>query len=393
MHLRSPWIIALWSAIFPGCGHMLLSRYLTGFILFIWEVFINLKAQLNLSIFYSFIGEFDAAKAVLDNRWLLLYIPTYLFTVWDSYRLTIDMNNNYILSSREDASVKPFIIHPLGFNYLRRSPPQAAVLWSMISPGTGQLVNHNIMVAFFLMAWWIVVAYFSKLLPAIQLTALLQFDAAKCIADKQWLLNVPSLFFFGIYGAYTDIIEANKLCQWELSKFLRQEYQYKNFKIPVGHAFKKGALMYIVSNFENTIHIEKAVTALQMKGVPKEDILAVPLDKKDDEQKLLDSIHSSDRVSTLDYPIISATTFALFGMIYGFILEWGPIIWALIGTALGFGVGILIKLLSVRKNMKKNKSLSEVVLIISCADTQADQIRDVLWANGALGASRLSLEP
>ncbi|SDE31824.1 hypothetical protein SPACI_049420 [Sporomusa acidovorans DSM 3132] len=30
MHLRNPWIIAWWSAVFPGLGHFLLSKYLRG---------------------------------------------------------------------------------------------------------------------------------------------------------------------------------------------------------------------------------------------------------------------------------------------------------------------------------------------------------------------------
>lgn len=38
IHLRSPSIIAWWSAAFPGFGHLLLSKCLRGYILFIWEV-------------------------------------------------------------------------------------------------------------------------------------------------------------------------------------------------------------------------------------------------------------------------------------------------------------------------------------------------------------------
>ena len=393
MHLRPPWVIALWSGIFPGMGHLLLSKYISGFILFAWEVIINLKSHLNLSIFYSFTGEFETAKSVLDTRWLLLYIPTYLFAVWDSYRTAVDMNNNYILASREDAYVKPFVVSPLGFNYMDQSPPWVAAIWSMFSPGTGQLVIHRVLVAFFLIPGWIVAAHMSNILPAIHHTALLHFDLAKMVVDKQWLLNIPSLFFFGIYDAYTNTVESNKLYEWEQSKFLRAEYQHSRFKMPFAEVVKKGANMYIVSNFKHSIRIETAVTELQMKGIPKADILAVPLDKKDDKRQLLDSIHDSDRVSTLDIPIILAATFALLGMIYGFLLTWGPILWALIGTAVGFGVGLLIKRLTVYRKSNKEKRDTSVVLIVACPDTQADMIRDVLWANGALGASRLSLEP
>jgi hypothetical protein len=77
--------------------------------------------------------------------------------------------------------------------------------------------------------------------------------------------------------------------------------------------------------------------------------------------------------------------FALFGAIYGFLLSWGPIIWALIGTTAGFCIGLIIKVVSTRKQKRKNtKNPAEVVLIISCKDTQLEFINNVLWDNGAL---------
>lgn len=41
IHLRNPYIIAMWSVMFPGYGHLLLNKYLRGFSLVIWELFIN----------------------------------------------------------------------------------------------------------------------------------------------------------------------------------------------------------------------------------------------------------------------------------------------------------------------------------------------------------------
>ncbi|MGH4051564.1 MAG: hypothetical protein ACREVX_09455 [Clostridium sp.] len=51
IHLRSPYIIACWSAAFPGIGHLLLSKYLGGFLLFLWEVFINYNAHITLQFY------------------------------------------------------------------------------------------------------------------------------------------------------------------------------------------------------------------------------------------------------------------------------------------------------------------------------------------------------
>lgn len=392
MHLRPPCIVALWSAIFPGMGHLLLSKYISGFILFIWEIFVNLKSHLNLAIFYSFTGRAELAKDVLDIRWLLLYTPVYLFAIWDSYRTTVDMNHHFELAAREDAEIQPFIVSSLGFNYLDKSSPGVAVAWSILSPGIGQLSIHRIMLAFFIIPWWIIVVYLSNFLPAVHYTALLQFETVKEIVDKQWILNLPSFVFFPIYDAYINTVESNNLYEWELAKYLKNHYQDPEYVMPFIGQQKRGKQMYLVSNFEYSIYLEKAITELQMKGIQKENILAVPLDKRNESEKLFDSIHSSDSYSTLDIPIILAALFSLFGVIYGFLLSWGPIIWALLGTGFGFGVGLLLKIVMTKRKKKKDLSRSaEVILIISCKDTQLEQVNNILWNNGALGTSKLNL--
>ena len=74
LHLRNPYLIAFWSVAFPGLGHLLLSKYLRGFVLFIWEVFINYKAHINLLILYSFTGDFEKAKQVVYSYLYFCYM-------------------------------------------------------------------------------------------------------------------------------------------------------------------------------------------------------------------------------------------------------------------------------------------------------------------------------
>ena len=61
LNLKNPFVVACWSAAFPGMGHLLLSKYLRGFALFFWELFVNYKASVNLLILYSFTGDFEKA--------------------------------------------------------------------------------------------------------------------------------------------------------------------------------------------------------------------------------------------------------------------------------------------------------------------------------------------
>ena len=141
LHLRNPYVIASWSAAFPGLGHILLSKYLRGFLLFSWEVFINYNAHVNLAILYSLTGKFQMAKNIIDINWAILYIPTYVFAIYDSYRSTVDVNNNFILAAREDAEIVPFRVGELEINFLDKKSPWVAAVWSLLSPGAGQLIS------------------------------------------------------------------------------------------------------------------------------------------------------------------------------------------------------------------------------------------------------------
>jgi hypothetical protein len=393
LHLRNPFVIAAWSVAFPGMGHMLLSKYLRGFALFLWEVFVNYKAHINLLILYSFTGDFEKAKAVVDIQWMSLYVPTYIFAIWDSYRTTIDMNHQYILAAREDAEIKPFKMDAMGINYLDKRKPWVSAVWSLLIPGAGQLYIHRLIAAFFLVLWWIVICYYSKFLPSFHYTLLGDFAQAKSVLDMQWLLNIPSVYFFAMYDAYVNSVSNNNLFDWEQTKLLKRDYQNSNFVMP----FKKnirGDKMYIVSTFEHSIYLELAVTAIQMKGIKKENIMAVSMDKKGEERRLFDTIHSSDGLSLLDLPAILGVVFGVFGGIYGFILKWGPLLWGLIAIAIGAALGFVIKLIITKKysHRQNDKRGTEVVLIIECIESQLEMLKDLLWANKALGVSKLDLD-
>ncbi len=393
LNLRNPLVIACWSMLFPGMGHLLISKYLRGFILLFWEFFINYKAHVNLLILYSFTGDFERAKQVVDIQWLMLYIPTYIFTIWDSYRTTVDLNNTYKLAAREDAEMKPFIIGALEINYLDKTTPWVSAIWSSFIPGSGQLYTNRIISATFLVISWIVLCYYSKALPALHYTLLGDFANAKSVLNMQWYLNIPSFYIFAIYDAYTCSVEINKLFDSEQTKFLKKEYQDSNFVMPLKKSIR-GDKMYVVSTFDHSIYLELAITAIQMKGIKKENIMAISMDKRGEEAKLFDSIHSSDGLSLIDLPAILAVFFGIFGSVYGFVLKWGPLLWGLIAIAIGFALGLIIKLMIVKKyNHRQNdKKGTEVVLIIQCPENQVEMVKDSLWSHHALGVRKLDIE-
>lgn len=265
LHLRSPWVVAFWSMMFPGLGHVLLSKYLRGYILFLWEVFINLQGHINMAIFHSFLGDFEAAKQVLDTRWALIYIPVYFFAIWDSFRSAVDLNNQYVLAARENGALKPFKLDAVEINYLDKKCPITSALWSMVTPGLGQLSINRLASAFFMLTWAMVIVFLSNLLPAVHETWVGNFAQGKMLLNVQWFLNIPSVYFYAAYDAYVNTVEGNKLFDREQANFFKRRYQTSNFKMPSLKRSGSGC-MYIVSTFKHSIMLEQAITAVEQKG-------------------------------------------------------------------------------------------------------------------------------
>lgn len=149
--------------------------------------------------------------------------------------------------------------------------------------------------------------------------------------------------------------------------------------------------MQIFATYEYSSYIELAITKLEEKGI--KDIFAVPLDNRTEERKLFDTIHQSDGVSFIGKGMGLAVIFSVIGASRGFVLEWGPIYWGLIGAASGFVLGVLIdlyiyKVYKREKRMLKGKN-SEVILIINCDESQGDLVEGILWEHLALGLAKI----
>ncbi len=233
LHLRNPFVIAWWSAAFPGFGHISLGNYAIGFLLFSWEMLINTQSNLNTAIVYSFTGRFEMAKEVVNNRWLLLYAPVWVFCIWSSYCLTIDLNKNSILADRNQSPIDATNMTFFEINFLEKRVPWVSIAWTLFTPGLGHLYCHRIPTAFFVLIWWIVISYMSHLLQALQYTALGNLEQATAILDLEWFLYLPSIMGFAVYDAYVNTIEYNRLFDMEQAAYLSKEYQARDFIMPV----------------------------------------------------------------------------------------------------------------------------------------------------------------
>lgn len=148
--------------------------------------------------------------------------------------------------------------------------------------------------------------------------------------------------------------------------------------------------MFVIATFENSIYIELAISALEQQGITKEMILAAPLDKRKGPRMMFDSIHKSDGFSLFDGAAILGTCFMLLGAIYGYVLEWGPIIWGIIGAVSGLLLGFLLKMMFFKKSKRGSKNISsEIVLMIRCEEAKSEMIEKLLWDHLALGLTKI----
>jgi hypothetical protein len=380
-----------WAASFGGFGQMTLGSHIKGYVLVVMEIIINLATQLNLAILYSFTGRFDQAKEVLDTRWLLAYVFAYTYGLWDAYSHTVDINKQTVLAKREKAPIDVFKLLPFSINFLDKREPLVSTFWNLVLPGLGYMYLLRMGTGFFVITFWMVCVYYSRFFQVLHFTLLGDFSQAVAVADPQWFLFLPSIYCFALYDVYSSTVELNKIFDTEQREFLAQRYQRLRLELPV--AKSEGAPeMLIAATFDHSSFVELAITELEEKGIVKEKMLAIPLAQQEKNFAILDTIHRSDGISIMDAAAMLGTTGMVLGVIYGFVWTWGPIIWGLIGLAGGAAAGIAGDYLLTRRKLsihRKNKA-SELVLIISCENAQANMVEQILRSSTAFGVGRVS---
>jgi TM2 domain-containing membrane protein YozV len=89
---KSPVAAMLWSIAFPGFGQIYNGEFVRGVLFMISETLINVLAKLNLSIYYSFHGEFEKAHETIDYQWGLFYPSLFCYSIWHAYNRARSIN-------------------------------------------------------------------------------------------------------------------------------------------------------------------------------------------------------------------------------------------------------------------------------------------------------------
>lgn len=84
--MNSPKEVLLWSIALPGFGQFLNGKLLKGIVFMFLEFIININANFNVVIIFSFQGEIEKAIAQTDYSWLMFYPCLYFFAMWDAFK-------------------------------------------------------------------------------------------------------------------------------------------------------------------------------------------------------------------------------------------------------------------------------------------------------------------
>jgi hypothetical protein len=378
---RPPWIAAWWAASFPGFGHMYIGKYLHGFVLIIWELVVNNMANLNMGIALSFHGKFEEAKAQLNQDWALLYVAVYVYSIWDSYRCAVEINKSHILAEIEDAPLSPSDVSFFDIITLDKKHPWVGMVWSLLSPGLGQLYSGSTIVGTFILAWWIYVCHKAVAVRTWLYSFLGDFSGASAAVDWQWFLFIPSIYAFAIYHAYSSVNENNILFDIEQIRSLRVRAENLEQINPVD-----SNTVHLIATFDHSPFLDMAIHDMEKLGVPARNIVALPLENLDSKPHVIDSIHRVDGRSILDGAMMGGSICAVLGAIYGFVLYWGPIIWGLIGFAGGIVLGLIIEIALNKKKLKLFAGQkSEVIIEVTCDASLQNQLIKILESRKALG--------
>jgi hypothetical protein len=368
---------------------MMVGSYVKGYLLVILEIIINMQAKLNLAIIYSFTGRFELAKEVLDTRWLVGYVLVYVYGLWDSYNLTVNTNKLAVLTAREKAPIDVFKMISFSINYLDKRVPWVSVFWSFVLPGLGHMYVLRMATGYFLIIFWFLCAYYSRIFQVFQFTFMGDFSQAIAVTDPQWFLFLPSIYGYAAYEAYSSTVELNKIFDIELREYVEKRYQAFVLELPILKMAEVEEVL-ITATFDHSQFVELAITELEEKGIAKEKILAIPLVQEHKDFAILDTIHRADGVSIMDTASVFATAGMTLGVIYGFIWHWGPIIWGLIGLVVGVAGGLVLDYLWTKRKIstERKAKVSELVLIVSCEKAQSDMVEKVLRNNTAFGVMK-----
>lgn len=94
-HKRNPFVVAIWSLIFPGLGQLAISRTIPALIILSIWIVVGYFSNLLWGMQWILAGELHQATSAINPEWLLFMPSIYGFAFFDAYSHAIENNNRF----------------------------------------------------------------------------------------------------------------------------------------------------------------------------------------------------------------------------------------------------------------------------------------------------------
>jgi len=243
---------------------------------------------------------------------------------------------------------------------------------------------------------------------AIVLSMIGEFELAKTVLDTRWFLLYISVYIFTMWDCYTTAVDLNKYSKLADRldspilpfKISGLEINYLDYRKPWSGAIWSFLTPGVGSIYCNRLSIGFFVLICFISTVYYSNLLPGVHLTFEGNTKLAATVHSNncqdvkmahqEGASKYELSFILAAIFMLLGSIYGFILAWGPIIWAAIGLAVGAILGLVTPYFLKKADWYQKKGQTEVILIVECENQQSEVVEQILWQHKALGLTKTS---
>jgi TM2 domain-containing membrane protein YozV len=89
---KRPVLAILWSFLTPGLGHLYAKKIMEGFFLMTIMIIIAYMSHLCEAMRYSFLGDFDSVRLIVDYQWLLYAPSLFGYSAYASYAGVVELN-------------------------------------------------------------------------------------------------------------------------------------------------------------------------------------------------------------------------------------------------------------------------------------------------------------
>ncbi len=144
--------------------------------------------------------------------------------------------------------------------------------------------------------------------------------------------------------------------------------------------------MIVIGTFLHSLDLELLLANVEKKHIERKYIMVVPMDMDPTNPSWLEGKKKHLYFKAIEVGMACATGFSVIGASVGFRLAWGPVIWGLTATGLGFGIGFGTYFFAKKLSRYRDHppELPEITVLVQCRDEQSEKMKDLMWKHSAL---------